>query len=126
MIKIDFDDVRKDGILNMDRIFEAQKCLNELKPCLARVSASRDGFHILKHCNDGLWAEGIWDDKKRRLINEIRHREGLTADILFNKKSYLRYNRGTKCFLHSSKEAGDWQLINDGYDVERFLDYWRI
>ncbi len=115
MIKIDFDDLIIGRRLNMRRIHEAQKCLHNLKPCYARVSGSKKGFHLLKFCNDGLWAEQVYDDPKRRLINEVRDKHGLTGNILFDVKS----------FRNVTRKAGDWQLINDGYDAERFLDYWR-
>ncbi len=121
MIKIDFDDIVIRGrrgklVLNNKRVFVAQRCLNELKPCYARVSSGRRGFHILKFCDDGLWAEQAWDDPKRRLINEIRISEGLTANILFDVKS----------FRNVSRKAGEWHLIKDGYDVEQFLSYWVV
>ncbi len=120
-VKIDFDDIVVQGrkgslVLHNKRVFTAQRCLNELKPCYVRVSSSRKGFHILKFCNDGLWVEQAYDDPKRRLINEIRIKEGLTANILFDVKSFRKVTR----------ESGEWQKINDGYDVERFLDYWRV
>ncbi len=124
MIKIDFDSIvvpgRKKGskgrlVLHNKRVFVAQRCLNELKPCYARVSSSKRGFHIMKFCDGGLWLEQTFDDTKRRLINEIRIKEGLTANILFDVKS----------FRNVTRESGEWKLINDGYDVEMFLDYWR-
>ncbi|WP_143311571.1 hypothetical protein [Candidatus Methanoperedens nitratireducens] len=61
-------------ILDMDRVLEVQKCLHSLRPCYARVSGGKNEFQFLKFFNDGIWAEEVWDDPKRRLINEIRAR----------------------------------------------------
>ncbi len=120
MIKIDFDSVAymkgSRRVVNLKRIQEAQQCLNSLKPCFARVSGGKSGFHILKLCNDGSALEAMWDDPKRSLINDVRRRHGLTGNILFDVKS----------FRHVTRQAGEWQTINSGYDVEKFLDYWRV
>ncbi len=122
MIKLDFDGVaymrRNRRVPHLKRLQLAQQCLNNLKPCYARVSGSKKGFHVLKlYDGNGCgWIEDVYDDPKRRPINEIRMRYGLTANILFDIKS----------FRNVTRVAGEWQLINDGYDVERFLDYWRV
>ena len=122
MIKLDFDGVaymrRNRRVPHLKRLQLARQCLNNLKPVYARVSGSKKGFHVLKFYdgNGGGWAEQVYDDPKRRAINDIRKKYGLTADILFDVKS----------FRDVTRVAGEWQEINDGYDVERFLDYWRV
>lgn len=108
-LKIDFDNVPC-------RLYEAQVCLHNLsKPYHVRVSASGKGFHICKMCPYCDWFTQVWDDRRRRIINEVRKRNGFIGNILFDIKS-VRGNR---------RAAGEWQLIKDSYDVEIFIDFWR-
>ncbi len=108
-LKIDFDDVP-------NRIYEAQVCLHNLtKPYYVRVSAGKKGFHIRKMCPYCEWFTQVWDDPRRKIINEVRKQNVFIRNILFDKKTV----RGVK------RVAGKWQLIKDSYDVERFIDYWR-
>lgn len=136
IVTIDFDFTnKKRGLLS--QLSTAQKLLHNLKPCLARISSSRKGLHILKFyaeeklyddklynykkfCKPLEWAEEIYDDPKRKLIREIRVKYGLTSKILFDIKAFRKVTR----------VAGEWQEIQDAWDVERFLDYffdfWRL
>ncbi|HMB45767.1 MAG TPA: hypothetical protein VKL21_08095 [Candidatus Methanoperedens sp.] len=108
-LKLDFDDVP-------NRIYEAQVCLhNIMKPFYVRVSSGKRGFHVLKFCTNCDWLVSVWDDKRRRIINEVRKRNGFIGNILFDIKTV----RGKR------RAAGEWQLIKDSYDVERFIDFWR-
>ncbi len=120
-IKLDIDNVP-------DRFLEVQKILHSLIPCYVRVSGGKKGLHILKVCDKpepcedlGIgkpcdWILDMWDDPKRRKINKIREREGLTTDQLFEIKSY----RNVRLV------AGEWWFTDNSYDAERILDYWRV
>jgi hypothetical protein len=58
----------------------------------------------------------MWDDPRRRIINKIRERYGLTTDILFDIKRY----RNVRLV------AGQWWFTDNSYDAERIIDYWRV
>lgn len=111
--------------------------LHNLKPCFARISSSKNGLHVRKFyteeklydrilynykkfCKPLEWPEELYDDPKRKLIREIRLRYGLTSNVIFDVKS----------FRDITRVAGEWQEIQDAWDVELFLDYffdfWRL
>jgi hypothetical protein len=114
----------------LQQLFQTQIMLNNLKPCFVRHSSSKKGLHALKfYLEDNLydeklcnykkfckpleWAEEIYDDPKRKLIREIRIKYGLTSSVLFDIKS----------FRNITRVAGEWQFIQDAWEVERFLDF---
>lgn len=114
----------------IDEISRVQRLLNNLKPCEVRVSSSKRGLHIKKfydkilyedeerqmyqkHCNLLEWVEEVYDDPRRRVIREIRAKEGGLPNILFDDKR----------FRDISRKAGDWYFIQDARDVEIFLDF---
>jgi hypothetical protein len=133
-IDIDFTRNKREFIAQLSVV---QRLLNNLKPCKARVSSSKRGLHILKSfetesyddeklliyekwCKPLIWIEEIYDDPKRRFIREIRAKDGLAPNILFDIKSYRNITR----------EAGEWHEILEAMDVELFLDFfldfWRF
>ncbi len=121
LIKLDVDDVPK-------RFFEVQKILHAMIPCYLRVSSGKKGLHVLKICDKpepcqdlGIgkpcaWILDMWDDPKRRKINQIREREGLATDQQFEIKSY----RNVRLV------AGEWWKTDNSYDAEKMIDYWRV
>ena len=128
-ITIDVDFTRNKRMF-LSQISVVQRLLNNLKPCHVRVSSSKRGLHIKKfydkilyedeerqiyqkHCNLLEWVEEVYDDPKRRVIREIRAKEGGLPNILFDDKS----------FRDISRKAGDWYVIQDALDVEIFLDF---
>ena len=116
----------------------AQIMLHNLKPCFSRISSGKRGLHILifyvdqelyhderlqsyrKYCKPLHWSEEIYDDVKRKAIREIRIKYGLTSSVLFDVKS----------FRDVIRVAGEWQHIQDAWDVELllsfFMDFWRF
>ncbi len=116
----------------------AQRMLHNLKPCYARNSSSKNGLHVLmfyvdqelyhdekfqsyqKFCRPLHPYEEIYDDVKRKTIREIRIKYSLTSGVLFDIKS----------FRNIIRVSGQWQHIQDAWDVERMLDYfidfWRF
>lgn len=136
IITIDIDFTKNKRKL-MKQLFITQKMLNNLKPCFARISSSKRGLHVLKFfagekiyddklyiynkfCNRLEWPEEIYDDEKRKLIREIRIKYGLTSNVLFDVKS----------FRDITRVAGEWQDVQNAWDVERlldfFIDFWRF
>lgn len=113
LIRIDFDDVKY-------RILEAQTMLHNLKPVWFRVSSGKKGFHIIKFTDisdeDRILIQEFYDDPNRHNINMLRRKAGLSWNRLFDMK----------CRNGKVKVAGEWQLLNDGYDVEMSLNYWRV
>lgn len=136
IITIDVDFTKNKRKL-MNQLFITQEMLNNLKPCFARISSSKRGLHVLKFfaeekiygdklynynkfCKRLEWPEEIYDDEKRKLIREIRIKYGLKSNVLFDVKS----------FRDITRVAGDWQEIENAWDVEGLLDYfidfWRF
>jgi hypothetical protein len=121
LIKLDIDNVP-------ERFFEVQKILHFLIPFYIRVSGGKKGLHLLKVCDkpepcEDLgtgkacdWILDMYDDPRRRTINKVRERYGLTSDILFDIKSY----RNVRLV------AGQWWFTDNSYDAERIIDYWRV
>ncbi len=133
-IDVDFTNNKRKFIAQLSVV---QRLLNNLKPTRARVSSSKRGLHIQKfydkesyddeklfvyekQCKPLEWVEEIYDDPKRKIIREIRAKDGLAPNILFDEKS----------FRNITRKAGPWHEIHDAIDVERFLDFfidfWRF
>lgn len=101
---IDFDNFR-------ERQAKLEECLSVLpKPFFIRLSASKEGLHINLTVPDMTYRE-LYDDPIRLRIDQIREKNGLTSDILSNKK-----------FIDGEmKAAGRWRKIKDTKDFKEFL-----
>lgn len=106
VVTVDFDNFRQ-------RIDGAKQCLIDFLPCQVRISGGGNGLHIKKLCNNEIeYCQAIllkqkYDDPKRRAIDAVRKKVGLTGEILFSDKRIGR-ERGT---------AGEWVNIENKSDV---------
>ncbi len=80
-------------------------------PFKIRISAGKEGVHIIADSDYPEKLREMYDDPKRLEIDRARKLHGLCSNILLR----------VKCICGEKKVAGDWIEIKNDSDVNKFL-----